>query len=101
MRGLAEIKPGGRHRTRRWDVLVLGSALPGMVAAIRLALRGARVLIVEEEVATENFAGLRLGEIRDQLLARMDAERTRVDRWLAQAIQLARRAVAGPSSELA
>jgi hypothetical protein len=38
-------------RARRWDVLVLGSALPGLVAAIRLAMAGQRVLVVEEERA--------------------------------------------------
>lgn len=37
-------------RSRRWDVLVLGSALPGLVAAIRLAMAGHRVLIAEEDV---------------------------------------------------
>ncbi len=42
---------------------------------------------------TSNFAGRRLTEIRDQLLRMMDAERAHVDRWLASAISLARRAV--------
>ncbi len=48
---------------------------------------------------TENFAGMRLRKIRDRLLVRMDAERARVDRWLAQAIHLARRAVDGPAPQ--
>jgi hypothetical protein len=39
------------HRARRWDVLVLGSSLPGLVAAIRLGMARLRVLIVEEETA--------------------------------------------------
>ncbi len=39
------------HRARRWDVVVLGSALPGLVAAIRLGMARLRVLIVEEEAA--------------------------------------------------
>ena len=36
-------------RSRRWDVLVLGSALPGLVVAVRLAMAGHRVLIAEED----------------------------------------------------
>jgi hypothetical protein len=36
-------------RARRWDVLVLGSALPGLAAAVRLAMGGMRVLVAEEE----------------------------------------------------
>jgi hypothetical protein len=39
------------HRARRWDVLVLGGALPGLVAAIRLGMARLRVLIVEEATA--------------------------------------------------
>ena len=42
---------------------------------------------------TCSFSGHRLPEIRDQLLRMMDAERAHVDRWLASAIDLARRAV--------
>jgi hypothetical protein len=38
-------------RARRWDALVLGGALPGLVAAVRLARAGQRVLVVEEEAA--------------------------------------------------
>jgi heat-inducible transcriptional repressor len=48
---------------------------------------------------TENFAGLRLRQIRDQLLALMDAERAKVDRQLARAVRLARQAVDGPSPQ--
>ncbi len=44
---------------------------------------------------TEHFTGLRLAEIRDQLLQMMAQERARVDCWLAQAITLARQAVRG------
>ncbi len=40
---------GGALRSRRWDVLVLGSALPGLAAAIRLGMAGHRVLIAEED----------------------------------------------------
>ncbi|MAE95180.1 MAG: hypothetical protein CL910_11020 [Deltaproteobacteria bacterium] len=37
-------------RARRWDVLILGSALPGLAAGIRLAMAGHRVLVAEEDV---------------------------------------------------
>jgi hypothetical protein len=40
-------------RARRWDVVMLGGALPGLAAAIRLAMGGLRVLIVEEECAAK------------------------------------------------
>lgn len=40
-----------RQRVRRWDVIVLGSALPGLVAAARLAMGSLRVLVIEEEAA--------------------------------------------------
>jgi hypothetical protein len=40
-----------RLRARRWDVVVLGSALPGLIAAVRLAMGRLRVLLVEEEAA--------------------------------------------------
>ncbi len=40
-----------RLRARRWDAIVLGSALPGLIAATRLALGKKRVLLVEEENA--------------------------------------------------
>jgi hypothetical protein len=36
-------------RARRWDVVVLGGALPGLAAAIRLGMGGLRVLVVEED----------------------------------------------------
>lgn len=39
------------HRARRWDVLVLGGALPGLVAAVRLGMARLRVLVAEEEAA--------------------------------------------------
>jgi hypothetical protein len=46
-------------RARRWDVLVLGGALPGLAAAVRLAMGGLRVLIAEEEEAARTPALLR------------------------------------------
>lgn len=59
MRGLPPIEPGPSTRTRRWDAVILGSALPGLVAAVRLGMRGARVLVLEEEAAARRFPGLR------------------------------------------
>jgi hypothetical protein len=38
-------------RARRWDVLVLGGALGGLAAAVRLGRAGLRVCVVEEDVA--------------------------------------------------
>jgi hypothetical protein len=40
-------------RARRWDVVMLGGALPGLAAAIRLGMGGLRVLVVEEEAAAK------------------------------------------------
>lgn len=51
MRGIARIRGVAAQRVRRWDVLMLGAALPGLVAAIRLGQRGARVMVLEEETA--------------------------------------------------
>jgi hypothetical protein len=59
MRGIPEAGASASLRARRWDVVVLGGALPGLVAAARLGLDGLRVLIVEEEAATTLYAGLR------------------------------------------
>jgi hypothetical protein len=53
MRGLPRIAGRDTHRVRRWDVVMLGGALPGLIAAVRLGQRGARVLIVEEAGAAE------------------------------------------------
>lgn len=51
MRTVSLSGPRSRTRARRWDVVVLGSALPGLIAAIRLAMGRLRVLLVEEETA--------------------------------------------------
>ena len=57
MRGLPAISAAEAYRVRRWDVLMLGGALPGLVAAARLGQRGLRVLIVEEELPGERDFG--------------------------------------------
>ncbi|MFP6580178.1 MAG: FAD-binding protein [Myxococcota bacterium] len=46
-------------RARRWDVIVLGSGIAGLVAAARLGSAGKRVLVVEESAARDSFPGLR------------------------------------------
>ncbi len=51
MSRLASRQGAASLRARRWDVVMLGSALPGLFAAIRLGMRGLRVLVVEEEAA--------------------------------------------------
>jgi len=58
MKGVAA-GPGGAVRARRWDVIVLGGALPGLIAAARLGMQGARVLVVEEEAAARAHPSLR------------------------------------------
>ena len=40
-------------RVRRWDVVMLGTALPGLVTAARLGQRGLRVLVLEETARTD------------------------------------------------
>ena len=44
------------HRARRWDAIVLGGALPGLVAAVRLGMARLRVLVVEEDAAAREPA---------------------------------------------
>jgi len=54
---------GGRaalpQRARRWDAVVLGGALPGLVAATRIAIAGQRVLVLEEAAAVATPAPAR------------------------------------------
>ena len=59
MRGLPVLDASDTIRVRRWDAVVLGGALPGLVMAVVLGMRRARVLILEEEAAVSGFAGLR------------------------------------------
>jgi phytoene dehydrogenase-like protein len=57
MRGFPSISSSETYRVRRWDVLMLGSALPGLIAAVRLGQRGLRVLVLEERTSEgEDFA---------------------------------------------
>jgi hypothetical protein len=58
MRGLPVLNVRDHPRVRRWDTVVVGGALPGLVAAARLAMHGAKVLIIEEDTAASAFAGL-------------------------------------------
>jgi len=46
-------------RARRWDVLVLGGALSGLAAAVRLGSKGLRVCVVEEDEAARRPSFLR------------------------------------------
>lgn len=41
------------QRARRWDIVMLGGALPGLAAAIRLGMGGLRVLVIEEEASAK------------------------------------------------
>jgi len=59
MRGLPELAASASQRTRRWDAVILGGALPGLIAAVRLGMRGERVLVLEEDAALAAFPGLR------------------------------------------
>ncbi len=59
MQGLPILDDSDIPRVRRWDAVVLGGALPGLVTAAVLLMRGARVLLVEESTARAGFAGLR------------------------------------------
>jgi hypothetical protein len=59
MRGLPALAASASQRTRRWDAVILGGALPGLIAAVRLGMRGQRVLVLEEDVALAAFPGLR------------------------------------------
>ncbi len=59
MARLSSVSSRHHPRARRWDVVVLGSALPGLVAAARMAMARLRVLVVEETNVSDGFVGLR------------------------------------------
>jgi hypothetical protein len=70
MSGLPAVSNAERFRARRWDVLILGSGLPSLVAAARLGMAGHRVLVVEEDAARALHPAMRepfyLAGSRDQ-----------------------------------
>jgi hypothetical protein len=51
MAGLEPVAGAERLRARRWDAIILGSGVCGLVAAARLGAAGHRVLVVEEDAA--------------------------------------------------
>ena len=59
MRRLTRVTDTARLRARRWDAIVLGSGLSGLVAAARLGSAGHRVLVVEEDAARALHPALR------------------------------------------
>jgi hypothetical protein len=59
MRGFPALPAAEAHRVRRWDAIVLGGALPGLVAAVRIAKAGHRVLLLEEARAGDEPEGRR------------------------------------------
>ena len=59
MKGLPEAETTPTTRIRRWDALVLGSGIPGLVVAVRLGMRRLRVLVLEEEEAATPHPFLR------------------------------------------
>jgi hypothetical protein len=73
MKGLPAVGRQERKRTRRWDALILGGALPGLVSAVVLGMRGARVLVLEERASARRHPSLRepffmTGAARDSVL---------------------------------
>lgn len=67
---LGRVSDAARLRARRWDVIVLGSGIAGLVAAARLGAANQRVLVVEEDAARAQHPALRepflLSGLRDQ-----------------------------------
>ncbi|MAJ60943.1 MAG: hypothetical protein CBC48_13675 [bacterium TMED88] len=59
MAGLRPAANVQQLRARRWDAIVLGSSIYGLVAAARLGAAGHRVLVVEEERAQSLHPALR------------------------------------------
>lgn len=67
---LGRVSDDARLRARRWDVIVLGSGVAGLVAAARLGAANHSVLVVEEDAARAQHPALRepflLSGLRDQ-----------------------------------
>lgn len=59
MAQLKAVGTGSDWRARRWDAVVLGSGVAGLVAATRLGMAGKRVLVVEEDAAARLHPALR------------------------------------------
>jgi hypothetical protein len=59
MSGLRPVTDAQRLRARRWDAIVLGTGISGLVAAARLGAAGHRVLVVEEDAARAQHPALR------------------------------------------
>lgn len=59
MSGLRPVTDAQRLRARRWDAIVLGTGISGLVAAARLGAAGQRVLVVEEDAARAQHPALR------------------------------------------
>ena len=53
MGSLRAVSVDASQRARRWDAIVLGSGVAALVAAARLGMREQRVLVVEEQAATD------------------------------------------------
>lgn len=51
--------PQAHLRAQRWDVVILGTALPGWIAAIRLAMAHLRVLVLTERATARRPHWLR------------------------------------------
>ncbi|MAI26924.1 MAG: NAD(P)-binding protein [Myxococcota bacterium] len=70
MAKLGRVSDAARLRARRWDVIVLGSGLSGLVAAARLSAANHSVLVVEEDAARAQHPALRepflLSGLRDE-----------------------------------
>ena len=70
MAKLGRVSDAARLRARRWEVIVLGSGLSGLVAAARLSAANHSVLVVEEDAARAQHPALRepflLSGLRDE-----------------------------------
>ena len=85
MRELSLDGPDGRLRARRWDVLMLGGAIPGLVAAVRLGMAGARVLVVGSENSSNTQALVRVANAKGTPSHRVDGPHAVDPAWLSGA----------------
>ena len=77
MASIPSISVDASQRARRWDAIVLGSGVASLIAAARLGMQELRVLVVEEQTATDLpvclrepplFAGCGEGAVLDSVL---------------------------------